>query len=247
MTGQIEDWFSSDYYSLLYQHRDCEEAKLFIDNLIALLKIPSGSSILDCGCGKGRHSIYLSEKGFEVTGIDISKKNIADAKKEVKENLSFHVHDMRNLFRKNRYDAALNLFTSFGYFENDSENNKAIKSICGALKKNGWFVLDFMNVEKEIKELIPAEKLMIDGINFEVTRFTENNFIVKEIFVSDKGKKYLFRERVKTYKRAALENFFNQNKLKAVHLFGNYHLNPFHETTSKRLIIIGRKKSNHDQ
>jgi SAM-dependent methyltransferase len=241
MTKWTEDWFGSEYYSLLYQHRDCDEAKLFLDNLIALLKIPSGSSILDCGCGKGRHSIYLNEKGFEVTGIDISENSILEAKKYEKENLAFYVHDMRNLFRINYYDVVLNLFTSFGYFEKDSENNKAIKSTAASLKKNGWLVLDFMNAEKEIKELILQEKCRIGGVDFEIRRHTEQNFIIKEIRVSDKGKIYAYRENVKAYKHKELENFFTQNKLEVVHLFGDYQLAPFNETTSDRLILIGRK------
>ena len=81
-TRWIEDWFGSDYYSLLYQHRDEEEAGRFLNNLIMLLKIPSGSQILDCGCGRGRHAVYLGKKGFEVTGLDISEKSILSAKKK---------------------------------------------------------------------------------------------------------------------------------------------------------------------
>ncbi|TAL60445.1 MAG: class I SAM-dependent methyltransferase, partial [Bacteroidetes bacterium] len=117
MTQWIEDWFGSEYYSLLYKHRDFNEARLFLDNLISFLKITSESRILDCGCGKGRHSIYLSEKGFEVTGLDISEKNIIESKKTEKSNLVFFTHDLCNLFRTNYYDVALSLFTSFGYFE----------------------------------------------------------------------------------------------------------------------------------
>lgn len=241
MTKWIEDWFGSEYYSLLYKHRDCDEAKLFLDNLFAFLKIPSGSSVLDCGCGKGRHSIYLNKKGFEVTGIDISERSIAEAKRSEKENLTFYVHDMRNLFRINYYDVALNLFTSFGYFEKDHENDKAIKSMSSALKKSGWFILDFMNAEKEIKGLIPKEKCQIGKINFNIKRYTDQNFIIKEITVSDKGKTYSYRERVKGYNRKDLETFFMQNKLEVVNVFGDYHLAPFNEKTSERLILIGRK------
>ena len=241
MTQWIEDWFGSEYYSLLYKHRDCGEAKLFLDNLISLLKIPSGSSILDCGCGKGRHSIYLNEKGFEVTGIDISEKSILEAKKSEKKNLAFYVHDMRNLFRINYYDVALNLFTSFGYFEKDHENDKAIKSISSAIKKHGWFVLDFMNAQKEINGLIPQEKCQLNGIDFEIKRYLDQHFIIKEITVTKKGKNYSYRERVKAYNKKDIETFFIQNKLEVVYLFGDYNLKPFHEATSERLILIGRK------
>jgi len=252
MTNWIQDWFGSEYYSILYKHRDCDEAKLFIDNLISLLNLPRSSRILDCGCGRGRHSIYLSEKGFEVTGIDISETNISYAneretrhgarrQKNEKGNLTFYVHDMRNLFRGNHYDAAINLFTSFGYFEKDSENNKTITSTCSALKKSGWLILDFMNTEKKIKELVCEEKINLEGINFSIKRIMENNFIVKQIEVDDNGKKYSFSERVKSYKRKELENFFVQNNMEVVHLFGDYDLHIFNKATSERLILIGRK------
>jgi 2-polyprenyl-3-methyl-5-hydroxy-6-metoxy-1,4-benzoquinol methylase len=97
MARWIEDWFGSTYYSMLYKHRNNNEASLFLNNLISFLKIPGGSSFLDCGCGKGRHSLYLAEKGYEVTGMDISEQNIQEAKRFEKANLSFYVHDMRNL------------------------------------------------------------------------------------------------------------------------------------------------------
>jgi len=242
MAGWIQDWFGSEYYSLLYKHRNCDEAQLLLDNLIGLLKLPAESRVLDCGCGRGRHSIYLSEKGFDVAGIDISEKNIAEAKKSEKKNLTFYVHDKRNLFRVNYYDLALSLFTSFGYFEKDAENNKAVKSISGSLKKGGWFVLDFMNSLREVKNLIKEETFACSGVNFSVKRFLENELIVKEIQVEDKGKIFSFRESVKAYKQADLENFFGQNGLEVLHLLGDYNLNKFDEEKSERLILIGKKK-----
>jgi len=149
---------------------------------------------------------------------------------------------MRNLFRTNYYDAVLNIFTSFGYFESDSENNKIIRSIAGALKKEGWFILDFMNVDKEIQELVPAETVECNGVKFSIKRFTGNGFFVKEISVSDKEKAQVFREQVKVYRQKELEKFLTDNQLDVVHLFGDYNLNPFNTRTSERLILIGRKK-----
>lgn len=242
MTQWIEDWFGSAYYSLLYKHRDDKEAQLFLDNILTFLNIPSGSKILDCGCGKGRHSIYLSKKGFQVTGLDISEPNILESKKSENQNLVFFTHDMRNLFRINFYDAALSLFTSFGYFDKDPENNKVIRSISGAIKKDGWLVLDYMNAEKETKKLTPEENIEIEGIKFRVTRCTKNNCIIKEITVDDKGKHFSFRENVKAYSKKDLEFFLKQNGIETVHLFGDYDLKPFEINTSDRLIVIGKKK-----
>jgi len=242
VTDWIENWFGSEYYSLLYKHRDSEEAHLFLNKLIKLLELSPATRILDYGCGKGRHSIYLSKKGFKVTGIDISEESIKASKKKENENLEFFVHDMRNYFRINYYDVVLSLFTSFGYFESDHENNKVIKSAAGALKKGGIFVLDFMNAEKEIKELIPKERCKINNIDFNLFRYTKNNCIVKEINITNKEKKYNFREHVKAYKLNSLKTFFDENQFEILHLFGDYHLSPFNESTSKRLIVIGRKK-----
>ena len=242
MTKWIEDWFGSDYYSLLYRHRDEEEAKQFIDNLIGFLNIPSGSNILDCGCGRGRHSVHLSKRDFEGTGLDISKKSISCAKKQEKKNLTFHEHDLRNIFKTNHYDAALSLFTSFGYFENESDNDKVIKTISSSLKKHGWFVLDFMNAEKEIKELVANQQCKADNVLYDVQRSLQNNCIVKEITVTDKGEKQFFREQVKAYKQSDLENFFGKNHLEIVHLLGDYSLSSFDKIKSERLILIGRNK-----
>ncbi|HEY4799327.1 MAG TPA: class I SAM-dependent methyltransferase [Bacteroidia bacterium] len=241
MTGWIEDWFGSEYYSLLYKHRDCNEAKLFLDNLISLLQLPAKSSILDCGCGKGRHSVYLAEKGFEVTGVDISEKSIQEASQQKRNNLAFFTHDMRNYLRINYYDIALSLFTSFGYFENDHENEKMIRSMAAAVKHNGWVVLDFMNAKKEISELVPHEKFSEGKVDFEIKRLCKANSIVKEIFITVKSEKHFYKELVRTYGLSDLSGFFAKNKLQIVHTFGDYHLNRFNEIKSERLILIGKK------
>ena len=75
----FKDWFNSPYYHLLYANRDNKEAAEFIDKLIDHLKPAPGATMLDVACGKGRHSIHLAEKGFDVTGIDLSEESIAEA------------------------------------------------------------------------------------------------------------------------------------------------------------------------
>jgi len=117
----FQHWFNSPYYHILYQQRDHAEAEFFIDNLCAYLKPAANARLFDIACGRGRHSIYFNSKGFDVTGIDLSIASIKYAKQYENKQLHFYVHDMRYLFYVNYFDIALNLFTSFGYFETDQE------------------------------------------------------------------------------------------------------------------------------
>lgn len=238
----FECWFDSPYYHVLYKNRDFTEAELFIDNLIQLLQPKKSDRFLDLGCGKGRHSIYLNKKGFDVTGIDLSEKSIASAKTSENETLHFYTHDMRKLFRTNYFDVVVNLFTSFGYFEQERDDYAVVNAACKALKPNGVFVLDFMNAKRICTTLSCQETKIVEGIEFKISKTFENNFIVKKIQFSDKGKEYHFEERVKALTLADFEKYFEANKLKIVHLRGNYKLEEFDEERSERLIIVARKK-----
>ena len=237
----FECWFDSPYYHILYKNRDFSEAELFIDNLIQLLKPEKTNRFLDLGCGKGRHSIYLNKKGFDVTGIDLSEKSITSAKTSENETLHFYTHDMRKLFRTNYFDMVVNLFTSFGYFEQERDDQAVVNAACKALKPGGFFVLDFMNSKKAISNLAYQEEKIIDGIEFKISKTVEDNFIVKKIQFKDKGKAYQFEECVKALILNDFEKYFEANKLKIVHLRGNYKLEEFDEKSSERLIIIARK------
>jgi len=128
-------WFDSPYYHTLYKSRDEEEAQNTLDNLLRALDLPEGAQILDLACGKGRHSRYLASKGFDVTGLDISDASITFARQFEHERLAFFQHDMRVPFRFNYFDAVMNMFTSFGYFETDRDHLLALSNIQTGLKR----------------------------------------------------------------------------------------------------------------
>ena len=134
-------WFDSPYYHILYKNRDHHEAELFLDALIRYIKPGPYARILDVACGKGRHSIYLNSKGFEVTGFDLSAESISFDKQFENDSLIFYLHDMREVFRSNYFDIVLNLFSSFGYFEKERDNIRCMIANSTALKENGIFVL----------------------------------------------------------------------------------------------------------
>ena len=135
------NWFDSPYYHLLYKNRDDKEAQSFIDNLICRLKIPKKSMILDIACGKGRHSIYFNKRGMKVEGIDLSHNSINIAKKEENTTLNFSVYDMRKVFKKDTFDIIVNLFTSFGYFKKNKDEQTAITAMALSLKQEGTLII----------------------------------------------------------------------------------------------------------
>ena len=238
----FKSWFNSPYYHILYRHRDELEAEQFLDRLITHFQPSVNARILDLACGKGRHSVHLNEKGFEVTGIDLSTDSIDYCLQFENERLSFFVHDMRHLFRVNDFDFVFNLFTSFGYFEKDSENVSAIKNASLALKPDGVLVIDFLNIHYVEQHLVASDKKTIDEITFEIQKTIENGFLIKNIHFSDAGTNYNFTERVATLHLADFERYFALCGLKITRVFGDYELHEFDLNKSPRLIMVAAKK-----
>lgn len=230
-------WFDTSYYHTLYKHRDYKEAEGFVQNLVRFLKLTKDSLLLDLACGKGRHSIYLNQLGYNVIGADLSKNSILKAKKHENERLKFEVHDMRDAF-DTKFDAIFNLFTSFGFFDDDAEDIHILQNIKNGLKPGGVAIIDFMNVKKVVANLVPTEILLIDGIEFHITRYLENGFIVKEINFNADEKNHTYFEKVKYLDLDKINVYLSSVGFKIKHIFGDYHLDSFYEKTSDRLILV---------
>jgi len=237
----FQNWFSSPYYHILYHQRNDEEAEFFIDNLCAFLKPAENFRLLDIACGRGRHSVYLNKKGYDVTGIDLSNASIKFAQQFENENLQFYVHDMRNAFYINYFNIAFNLFTSFGYFESEKDHVNALKAFNKSLKKSGILVLDYFNSEKIVRNLAHQEVKHVDGIEFYITKKVANGKIIKSISFEHKNKDFSFKEEVKAFSKSDFEKMFEKSGFKVLNHFGDYALNPFDEIKSDRLIFICQK------
>lgn len=230
-------WFDTPFYHILYKDRDDTEAHAFMDTLTGYLNIPEHGTILDLACGKGRHARYLNKIGFDVTGADLSENSIDFAKQFENHRLHFAVHDMCKPFGK-QFDAVFNLFTSFGYFEDDADNLKTIKAIKANLNDSGFGVIDFMNSEFVIDNLVPEEVKTVDGIDFYLKRFVEDGYIIKDITFTADDKLYNFQERVRGFTLADFELLFEQAGVYLLDVFGDYKLNKFRAKTSERLVMI---------
>ena len=235
------NWFDSPYYHTLYKNRDEKEAQVFIDNLIDYLQIPKGSKLIDIACGKGRHAKYFNKKGMDVVGVDLSQNSINTAKKDENKNLQFSAHDMRENYQENAFDVVTNLFTSFGYFENNKDEQKAINAMANNLKEEGILIIDFMNAKKVITNLVLNEQKTINNIQFDITRQVKDGFILKDIRITDGKEQQQFQEKVKAVTLADYSEFITNAGLKIIDIFGNYKLDNFDEKISDRLILICKK------
>jgi SAM-dependent methyltransferase len=230
-------WFNTSYYHILYKHRDHTEAQSFIRILLGLLNFKKEDSLLDLGCGKGRHSIYLNSLGYRITGYDLSNNSIQYAKQFENSRMKFKVHDMRDPF-ESKFDAVLNLFTSFGFFEDDKVDIEVLQHIKNSLNSEGIAIVDFMNSKKVISELIPREIVNVDGITFQIKRTLENGFIVKQIQFEAEGSMHTYYEKVKCLDLQKIKSYLKSVNFKIKHTFGNYQLEPFNQITSDRLILV---------
>lgn len=236
-----KNWFDTEFYHLLYCHRDMSEAEGFIALLKQTLQLPNGAKVLDVACGKGRHSITLNKLGLDVTGIDLSANSITEAKKWENETLHFAEWDMRQTFRKNDFDVVVNLFSSFGYFDDNTDDERAINAMSESLKPGGILVLDYINTQFAVTQMKPREIINRNEIQFHIQKKVEDGFIKKKIEFIANGENLCYEEQLKVINKAAFEIMFMSNRLTIEHTYGDYALQPFNAATSPRLILIGKK------
>jgi len=238
----FETWFDSPYYHLLYANRSETEAAEFITLMSAHLKLDMHTKVIDIACGKGRHTKTMAELGFDATGIDLSPNSIASAKRGEQEQLQFDVWDMRQPYRIGYFDVAFNLFSSFGYFDDDAEDAKAIQAMHDCLKPGGLLVLDYINTQFAVLNLKSREIIPRNDIQFHIQKKVEQGFIRKRINFLAEGEEYEFEEQLKVINLTRFEQMITAAGFELVEILGNYNLEQFSPNTSPRLILIAKKR-----
>ena len=238
----FKNWFDTEFYHKLYAHRNDKEAEEIVSAIIQELQPQRGASILDLGCGNGRHAKYLAAQGFNVTGLDLAFSSIQHARKWETETLRFYRHDMREPFGDTCFDYVFNFFTSFGYFSAE-ENDRVIQNMVNSVRRNGFVMIDYMNVTHSVKGLIPEEEKEIDGIVYKIKRYTDENYIYKQIEIDNvqAGRPYVYTEKVMKLNQKDFHAMFEKNGLKPVNVYGDYKLNEYQVETSPRLILLAQK------
>jgi len=157
-TPWYKAFFGEDYLRLYEPILTPERTLRDVDGIVNLLALPQGSSILDLCCGHGRHAIPLAQHGYKVTGQDLSEVFLREAEKEA---LAKGVHvdwlhgDMRNIPFENEFDAVINIFTAFGYLEDQDEDQKWLQQVSKALKQGSLFLIETIHREGLIRRFSP--------------------------------------------------------------------------------------------
>lgn len=236
------NWFDSKYYHILYSNRDKLEANLFIDNILKKFQPPDNAFFLDLACGSGRHSIYLNKKGYNVDGVDLSKKSLLKGKSYQNDTLQFIAEDIRSYKKPTKYDFILNLFTSFGYFETENDDINVLRNVKISLKKNGIFILDFFNANKVILDLKSYEEKKINNITFKIKKTYDQEFVYKEISIQDQKNNYIFTEKVRLIKLEKFKKYMKKLNMNLIGIFGDYQFREFNPVSSERLILVIKKQ-----
>lgn len=256
MTDWYEKAFSKQYIEI-YRHRNEKEAEKAYPLLERIIEGAgygdrAGTRILDLACGAGRYSILLASKGYRVTGVDLSRPLLDEALKKwnglEKESKSGTLElvrsDMRELPFKSSFNLLINMFTSFGYFENDTENMRVIQTIAKHLVSSGRFVIDYLNRDAVIANLEKESESRIGDYRIKQRRWlTKDNLRVekKVEVINITGDSVLnYTESVRMYDMNQMKTMIEKSNLELIDIFGDYDGMGF-SASSPRLILSGRK------
>jgi SAM-dependent methyltransferase len=166
-------FFGEDYLRIYGLFLSPERTEHDVEGIDKLLALPPGSTVLDLCCGHGRHAIPLAQRGYQVTGQDLSEVFLQQARAAAdaqRVQVRWVHSDMRSIPFENEFDAVINIFTAFGYLESDDEDQQVLVQVQKALKPGGLFLL----------EIIHREGLMRRYAPFGVQRHDDGLIVIEE-------------------------------------------------------------------
>ena len=252
MTSKWWKSFFKNHYWDLYKNKFTEERNKREANFIyKTLNLSEKASVLDLCGGCGRIAVPLAQKGVNVHVLDFNKNFLDLAQKKAdKKRVSIETckSDMREIPYSNKFDAVINIFTSFGYFKSEEENLKVLKEVNKSLKLNGLFLIDVQNgkwIEKNHSSKMREQngsKTIIKKSNLDLENKT--NRVEISILNTKNEKTTKTLHETKLYCFSELKNKIESNGFEIVKKYGNFKGEKLNTETSRRIITLARKVSN---
>jgi SAM-dependent methyltransferase len=242
-----DDRFWAAIAPFLFTDERCGAAASEVESLVRLLEIEPGSRILDLCCGVGRHSLELARRGFSVTAVDRTAAYLERARKEAHEQglaIELVRAGMEEFCRPGAFDAATNLFTSFGFFDSDAEELAVLRNVLASLKPGGRFVIDVMGKEVISRRFQPRTwQAAPGGAAFLLEERTVRSgwaYLENRWIIFDEAGRHEFHFNIRVYSGRELEDLIRQAGYRDVALFGNLNGAPY-DHDAERLVAVARK------
>jgi len=242
------EWFKiafGELYPLVYPHRDVAEAARVASKLAPI--VGTSRPVLDVACGDGRYMSALGASGADVYGVDLSEFLLGEAAKRAGLAGRLVCGDMRQLpFRSAVFGSAINMFTSFGYFESDADNAHVLGEVARVIAAGGVFVLDFINAGIVRDRIQPHSCRAVKDAEVDETRELsgDGRVLTKRVRVRRPGREPVeYLEQVRLYGRDDLRALVHHAGFDVTDEHGDYELGAFDAALSPRLILVCKKRS----
>lgn len=229
----------------LFARQRMADAPGEVDKIVSLLKLEPGVHVLDLCCGVGRHCLELARRGFLVTGVDRTRQYLEKASEQARatgQDVEFIEGDMRTFCRSEAYDAVLNLFTSFGFFEDPQEDRQVVQNVYRSLKPGGAFIIEMMGKEVLARVFVDKGWEEEDGLLvLRETKVTGNWGWVENrwIMIRD-NERVEHKVSHRPYSAVELTSLLTECGFGRVDVYGDYEGSPY-DHKAKRLVAVARK------
>jgi SAM-dependent methyltransferase len=246
------NWFESsafwaELFPFMFPESSFIDAAANASKIAALSGVASGT-LLDLACGPGRYAIPLAQAGYAVTGVDRTRFLLDRARERANlagTRVEWVEQDMRDFVRTGAFDLAINVFTSFGYFEDPAENRRVLDNIHASLKPGGVFVFDHLGKELLASRFVPTRSdVLPDGrIRFARQTITADwTHIEAEWTLVDGSRASTFRVRHWLYSGQEIRDLLTAAGFEDISLYGSFDGIPYDQQAA-RLIAVARRAS----
>ncbi len=244
MTTWFETWFRDEAYLALYGHRDRDEARRCVELIVRAASVVPPAAVLDLASGPGRHAIELALRGFSVTAVDLSPMLLEHSLREAdQQGVSFTAveSDMRAISFVDEFDLAVQLFTSFSYFDDPADDDLVLQLVRRSLRENGVYALDLINTRRLHEKLVAESSRVEDGLEIYERRQITNGRVNKDIdIVSPDGGRQHFHESVRLFSPDEIDAMLRAAGFLPTAWFGDYNGSPYDPETSDRMLIVSQ-------